>query len=270
MPSRLITALILAFWLGMTGILLQREVVPMMLAEVAPTFQIDLTDEIGSPLVGWSMLADGKRVGSATSKINALDDRRYEFRSHFQFDDSAKFMPGLKTIETMDRVSEDGKLLALSMMVVLNPYVFEIEGEVVAKKLKPRILWDKKEFPIPDLGEIDMASQGNLVSALKLVSRLRGLHEGQTWSETPFDASRGLKGQFADILKPMQVSSLIALVKTDTIEWDRKKVDCHLIEYHDANKDVVARVWARKRDGLVLQREVSILGKELTLQRVPH
>ncbi len=270
MPSRLITAAILAFWLGMTGLLLQREVVPMMLAEVAPTFQIDLTDEIGSPLVGWTLLSDGKRVGSATSKINALDERRFEFLSTLRFDDDKKFVPGLKTIETMDRVSEDGKLQALSMRIVLDPHMIEIEAEVVAQKLNPRIFWDEKEFPMADMGEIDMTQQSNVVSALKLVSRLRGLHEGQTWTETPFDASRGLKGQFADILKPMQVSSLIALVKTDMIEWDRKEVACHLIEYHDSSKDVVARVWVRKRDGLVIQREVSVLGRELTLVRVPH
>ena len=64
---------------------------------------------------------------------------------------------------------------------------------------------------------------------------------------------------------------MIALVKADMLVWNHKDVVCHVIEYHDdANKEVVARVWARKRDGLVLQREVSVLGRELKLQRVPH
>ena len=269
MPSRLITAGILAFWLGMTGLLLHREVVPMMLAEVAPTFTMDLTDEIGSPLVGWTMFSEGKRVGSATSKINALEERRFEFFSTFHFDSSKDFS-GLKTIESTDRVAEDGKLLALAMKIVLDPHVIEIEGEVVAQKFKPRIFWNKIEYK-ELVGEMDLSGQTNVVSSLKLVGRLRGLHVGQTWTETPFDASRGVQDKLAvDLFKQFQAPSLIAVVKADTLVWDHKEVNCHVIEYHDANKEVAARVWARKKDGLVLQREVAILGRELTLQRVPH
>jgi hypothetical protein len=269
MPSRLITAGILAFWLGMTGLLLQREVVPLMLAEVAPTFQIDLTDEIGSPLVAWTMYSGSKRVGSATSKINALEERRYEFCSTFRFDDFKDFH-GLKTIESTERVFEDGKLQALAMKIVLDPHVIEIEGEVVAQKFKPRILWNNTEYK-GLVGEIDLKAQSNVVSSLKLFSRLRGLHVGQTWTETPFDLSRGIENKFAvDLFKQFKTPSMIALVKADKLVWDRREVDCHVIEYHDANKEVVARVWARKRDGLVLQREVSVLGRDLKLVRVPH
>ena len=270
MPSRLITAAILAFWLGMTGLLLQREVVPMMLAEVAPTFQIDLTDEIGSPLVAWTMFSEDKRVGSATSKINALEERRYEFRSTFHFDSSKDFH-GFKTIESMDRVSEDGKLQALAMKIVIDPHVIEIEGEVIAQKFKPRVVWNNVEYK-GLVGEIDMSTQTNVVSSLKLVSRLRGLHVGQTWTETPFDPSRGIENKLAvDLFKQFKAPAMIAEVKADMLVWDRKDVVCHVIEYHDdANKEVVARVWARKRDGLVLQREVSVLGRDLKLVRVPH
>jgi hypothetical protein len=270
MPPRLITVGILAFWLAMTGLLLHREVVPMMLAEVSPTFQIDLTDEIGSPLVDWSMFSGGKRVGSATSKINALEERRYEFCSTFRFDNSKDFH-GLKTIESTERVFEDGKLQALSMKVVLDLLVIEIDGEVSGQKIKPRILWNNFEYK-GLVGEIDLQGQSNVVSSLKLISRLRGLHVGQTWTETPFDLSSGIENKLAvDLFKQFKAPSMIALVKADVLVWDRKEVVCHVIEYHDdANKDVLARVWARKKDGLVLQREVSVLGRELRLQRVAH
>jgi hypothetical protein len=264
------SAVIIVFWLTMTGILLYQEVVPMMLAEIAPTVTIDLTDEIGSPLVGWTMYADGKRIGSATSKINALEGRAYEFRSTFHFDDS-RYLPGLRTIETMDRVSEDSKLMAMSMKVALLTYNLEVKGEVIDQKLKPRLYWDEVEYKAIKLGEIDMTKQPNVVSSLKLVSRLRGLHDGQTWTETTFDPASGIKDQFAaDLFKQMRTPSLIAQVKTTTLTWDKKEVDCYLVEYHDAHKDVVARVWVRKRDGLVIQREVSVVGKDLTLKRVPN
>lgn len=270
MPPRLITAGILAFWLGMTALLLQREVVPMMLAEVAPTFQIDLADEVGSPLVGWILVADGNQVGSATSKIRALDDRRFEFHSVFHFDDT-HFVPGLTTIEAMDRVTEKGKLLALSMKVVIHRMPFEIEGQVVDQKLKPSISMNGAPFKQLDLGEIDMATQANVVSSLKLVNRLRGLRMGQTWTETPLDLSRGLKNPMAlDLFKQFKAPAMIAEVKLAALTWNNKEVDCHLIEYHDANKEIVARVWARKRDGAVLRRQVFVLGKELEMQRVPN
>ncbi|HZZ81653.1 MAG TPA: hypothetical protein VFE62_24335 [Gemmataceae bacterium] len=270
MPSRLISAGIIAFWLTMTGLLLYQEVVPMMLAEIAPTVTIDLTDEIGSPLVGWTMYADGKRIGSATSKINALEGRAYEFHSAFHFDDD-RYLPGLRAIETKDRVAEDNKLLGMEMKVVFERNNIDIKGDVVDKILKPRLYLNDKEFKDFKLGEIDMTSQPNVVSSLKLVSRLRGLHEGQTWTETTFDPSSGIKDQFAaDLFKQVRTPSLIAQVKSTTLTWDKKEVGCFLVEYYDAHKDVVARVWVRKRDGLVIQREVAVLGKELTLRRIPN
>jgi hypothetical protein len=237
----------------------------------APTVQIDLTDEIGSPLVGWVMLSDGKRVGSATSRIKALEGRVFEFHSTFHFDEVV--VAQLKTIETMDRVGEDGKMQAMAMKVVLHPNVYELEGTVVDEKMALRVFFNTHEVNIKSLGldEIDMSGQGKAVSSLKLVSRLRGLHEGQTWSEDTFDPSRGLKDKIAvEVFKSVRIPSLLAQVKLDTLTWDKKEVACHLIEYHDSNKNQVARVWVRKRDGLVLQREVSVLGRELTLQRVPH
>ena len=178
MPSRLITAAILAFWLGMTGLLLQREVVPMMLAEVAPTFQIDLTDEIGSPLVGLDHV-----LRRQTHRVGHLQDQCPRGTSlriplHLPFRQLQDFH-GLKTIESMDRVSEDGKLQALSMKIVIDPIVIDIEAEVIGQKLKPRILWNNDRIQ-GALGEIDMSAQSNVVSSLKLVSRLRGLHVGQT------------------------------------------------------------------------------------------
>ena len=41
-----LTAAIIIFWLGMTGWLIQREVVPMMIADAAPALHINLLDEV--------------------------------------------------------------------------------------------------------------------------------------------------------------------------------------------------------------------------------
>ena len=109
MPPRLITLAIIAFWLTMTGFLIHYEVMPMMLAEVSPHFQPDLTDEISSPLVGWTVLRDGNRIGSGTSKVIANDDGQFEFRSSFHFEKlSIGNSAHIRSLENVYRVTEDG------------------------------------------------------------------------------------------------------------------------------------------------------------------
>src|SRR5436190_9766300 len=90
MPHRLVTIGIIAFWLAMTGWLIQREIIPYLTAEDVPIAQIDFLDEISSPLVGWTVfkkkgLAE-ERIGSATSRVVRNDDNTYDFRAHYHFD----------------------------------------------------------------------------------------------------------------------------------------------------------------------------------------
>src|SRR5438309_2170212 len=138
MPSRLITGAILAFLLAMTGWLIQREVVPMMLADAAPAYQIDLTEELewterndgkrrGSIETRWSVDLNGKRLQKAArSRVVANEDRTYEFRSFFLFEEDVLKIEllGLKIdseeMENMYRVTQDGKLLAVSAIVGAN------------------------------------------------------------------------------------------------------------------------------------------------------
>ena len=58
-------------------------------------------------------------------------------------------------------------------------------------------------------------------------------------------------------------------MKADTLKWDKKEVVCNVIEYRELGKEVAARTWVRKSDGLVLQQEASF-GFELVLRRVPN
>ena len=52
--------------------------------------------------------------------------------------------------------------------------------------------------------------------------------------------------------------------------WGKKEVACLVIEYREPGKDVSARTWVRKSDGLVLQQEANHLGFAMILQRVPN
>jgi hypothetical protein len=273
--------MILLFWIGMTGLLTYREILPMMLAEVSPTYKIDLTDEIGAPLVGWSMLLKGERIGSATSSVHVKEDRTYEFRSNLRFEN---FMPfgkvlpvRLRNAANTYRVTEEGKLRSLATRFTVGlgekaanaalEMEVAIEGEVVGTVLRPRMTLNGAPVKEIDLGEIIVSS--NVVNPMNLVSRLRGLHDGQTWKVPLFDPLQGVKGQFLGKVADMTVPSLIAEVRLDMLMWDKNPVLCYKIEYSEPGKEVVARTWVRKRDGLVLQQEAAQHGLELTLQRIP-
>jgi hypothetical protein len=270
MPPRLITGAILVFWLAMTGWLIQREVLPMMLAGELPSIQPDLTDEIGKPKIAWTILhRDGQRAGSATSWIVANEQRTLELHSIFNFRDP--FLQITK-IECMNRVNEEGKLQALSVKFDLESrQAVEIRGEVVDQTLTPRLFHNDDEIKFLDLGTVDMTDQPNVVNPMNLVNRLRGLRGGQTWKITLFDPFRGMKNQFVnDFVKQMMVPALIAEVTSDTLLWDRQEVECYKIEYHEIGKDVTARTWVRKTDGLVLQQESEHLGFAMVLSRMPR
>src|SRR5262245_28627607 len=99
MPSRLFTATVVVFWLGMTALLFYREVLPMMLAEDSPSYLINLTDEIGSPKANWFLFLNKKPAGKCVSLI-AMEGLSYEFRCSMRF--SQLSFPGGILIHQMD------------------------------------------------------------------------------------------------------------------------------------------------------------------------
>jgi hypothetical protein len=271
MPPRLITAGILLFWLTMTGWLIEREVMPMMIAESSPTYQIDLTDEIGSTLVGWNVFSDGKRIGAATSRIVVNDDRSFEFRSNYNFDRFHVGFTKIKALETAFRVSEDRKLLSISAKFATPEVTVEVKGHTVNNIIEPRMSFDGLEWNPIDLGKIDLARQGNVVNSMLLIPRLRGLWTGRTWTVKRFDPLSGMQNHLVTQLgkQGAAVPTLVAEVKNDVLHWHRREVPCHKIEYYEPGKEVTARTWVRKADGLVLQQEAHF-GIDMIAQRIPE
>jgi hypothetical protein len=279
MPPRLVTAAIIVFWLAMTGWLLEREVVPMMLADASPTYQPDLTDEIGSPVINWEILHNGKHQGSATSRVRANDDRSYDFSSTYLLNGFPVGVAKITSIDLTYQVSDDGKLRAFATKVTgavplffgQNVLEAEFKGKVVDGESEPRVFLNKQE-QVLGLGKVKVEHQGHFVNSMHLLNRLRGLRAGRTWKITLPDLMGGVQDQLmVSLFKQMKGPPvLIAVVETDTLLWDRKEVPCYKIEYREQGKDeVAARTWARQRDGLVLQQESAQMGIELVLQRMP-
>src|SRR5436190_1440866 len=109
MPSRLVTGVIGGFWLGMTGWMIYREVVPTMLAETSPSYLINLTDEIGSPTVNWKIFLNNKKIGACTSQIHMNEDLTYEFRNVMRF---SEFF-GIRQVDCAYRVTEERRLQSM-------------------------------------------------------------------------------------------------------------------------------------------------------------
>jgi hypothetical protein len=271
MPPRLQTGAIILFWLAMTGWLLYREVVPMMLADISPSYTIDLTDEIGAKPVSWLISLNGSRIGLGVSVVRPAEDRTYEFKTTLRFEKFEKAGMVIKKFQSMYRVTEEGKLRAMSakfdVKIADTDVLGEFRGEVKNNILHPRGFINEKEQEFLELDDIDISKQGNIVNPMHLVSRLRGLRNGQTWKITKIDPLQALKK--VGIQQGMSAASLIAEVTTAELEWDGKQVECHKIEYHEPGKEPAARTWVRKIDGFVLQQEATHYGKDLVMRRIP-
>jgi hypothetical protein len=280
MPPKLITAGIIAFWLAMTALLIQREVVPMMLADASPNFQPDLTDEIGSPLVTWMVFKDNDRIGAGTSRVTASNEGTFELRSNFHFEnEKLAFGPiVLRSMENMYRVDAQGKLLAFSTKASANfgnkpglgaPDVAgAIEGDVIDDMIEPRLSFLGIEHK---LEKIHLKQEGSIVNPMHLINRLRGLRPGMTWKVKRVDALDAVTKQFSALAKQQKIPDLIATVKADTMTWDRKEVACNVIGYAEPGSTVnTASTWVRRVDGLVLKQEATSSGFNLKLVRTPN
>ncbi len=255
MPPRLVTGVIIAFWLAMTGWLIQREVVPMLLADVSSVYQVDLTDQIQLGAAAfetpWVVLRDGKRVGMGKSKVIAhADDNTYEFRSVFHFDQLKIGPLFVRGMENSYRVTDESRLLEMSARITTEPgMTFEFIGKVAHQKMQRHFRLNGEEF---GLNEIDLSRSQKIVNPLHLLNRLRGLRTKQTWTIPLLDPLRNAIDGAAN----MTVPELIAIVEEDTLTWEKNEVACHKIEYRKRGKEeVMARTWVRKTDGLVLQQD---------------
>jgi len=274
MPPRLITLAIVLFWLSMTTWLVVREVVPILMAEDAPSVHVDLTEKIGAaPIVGWRVFktAKGKPepIGSGTSRIIVDEaDDWYEFRSSFHYDQFVIGPASIKSLESMYRVGKDGQLRTISAKAVVKAggidFDVGVDGTVENGFLEPRIFGVLEQ----KLDKIPMKQQGNVLNPMHLVNKLSGLREGQMWKIPLLDPLASLKEKFIAAKGP-SMPVLIAEVKLDTLSWDKRPVACYKIEYYEPGKEIVARTWARKSDGLVIQQEASHLGFDMILTRVP-
>jgi hypothetical protein len=302
MPPRLITALIVCFWLATSGWYFYREFWPYLLPGEAPPYTIDLVDETHQLPNHWDVSQADKKVGRATTKIKYhKEDDSFELDNDLdvKFETNGpggKIQTGI-TMVTTYRISREGNLRAVSADVTLTvrlgnePVIPPVQGtidgtvqdgqllatgELVLQGQKQPLLFDP----------VEMSGRGAVLNPLHPVKRIAGLQPGRSWTVRLFDPLSVLSGARlkgapnANFLLQLalqqarggdegnQFRTLTATVQPEPqlLAWGDGEVPCLVIEYR-GGQDMTTRIWVRQSDGVVLQQEASSKGDRLLLKR---
>ncbi|HZU38236.1 MAG TPA: hypothetical protein VFA18_20095 [Gemmataceae bacterium] len=273
MPPRLLTGVIVAFWVVTTAWFVQREVVPRFQSSERPPFTIDLASEAEIPRSGivWDVFWKGQTVGHATTYTKwVADQKNYEVENDIEFDnfkyELAPFRVAinLKELRTQKWLSSTGELEELQGKVVAS---FSITGASADGWVKWRgfvsngTFQPHWEIDSPLFGKRELTTDPvavpndySTLNPLEPWNRLYHVEPGQRWRITRFDPLVQSLSAMANITPEADYLEAGVLQDPQELNWDGKVTNCLVIEYRGKNE--VARTFVRQSDGLVLRQEV--------------
>jgi hypothetical protein len=283
-PSRPVQVLIVLFWLATAGWYVHREIAPYWIADAAPAFAIDLTDEavVQSLPVRWTLSRSGQKSSQLHTSVQ-YHDAEDEFSLNC-VSWNLPLLPGV-TVENLRssyRVTRQGRLVETNSKIIFRDppqvaieTVARISGSSAVVTFQFRSPWGNLN---PESESVPVM-QGGVINPLHPVHRLNDIRPGQHWVQSLTDpladaqrvALRSIAiktvgvdlKQFIGDAKPKR---LIAEVTGPTpMKWHGELHDCNVIEYR--GDDHHARTWVRVKDGRVLRQEAFAAGDEWTLQR---
>jgi hypothetical protein len=289
MPPRLLSVVIVLFWLATTGWLVSRDLWPHLQPGEPPPFAIDLVDEAQRHAVpiSWTVSRGGKAIGRADTRVIYREsDDTFALRSDIK---NLTLEVGLlatvkvERLTTVYRVSRAGELREMSgdvQAAVLLGAPLPLSSARVKGELQGNVQdrhfvshgWievsagSREDFtPEP----VEVSSQGLVLNPLHPVNRLVGLRPGQRWRMPMMNPLSEALGRSAGGLFPSGPRFLDAevLPEPQRLAWGRHDVPCLVIEYRDDQREVSARTWVKQSDGLVLRQEALQGGEVLVLQR---
>lgn len=290
MPPRVITLAIVVFWLGATILLFWRDVWPIIRPGERPPFTIDLTREAaGRKSVNhWRLYRNGEPKGYAnTATAFRPEDETYELTTNVRFENLRFKLPlfdrevELRRLTSMNRVTPDGELREIDSEVEIGVHfggqlapeavIVHVNGQVANGLFRPQ--WTVKSQLFKELNlpsePVEVRSHDSMLNPLQPWNRLLNVREGQQWVMTLFDPlSDSLAGMVPGTRPPLRVLDAGVLEGTQDHRWDNRDVPCLVIEYR--GKDLTARTWVRKSDGLVLRQEAERPDNRLVLEREPR
>lgn len=265
MPPRLLCLGIWLFWLGGTTWLAVREVAPRWRSGEPPPYVIDLTDEVSAQAIAWLVLTKGERVGSGLIHVHRLSDRTFEYRGKFKFDNLSFFkVLKIQKVTGYLHINAEGQLLDFAAQGKFNDLIEgELQGTVEEGVIRTKVALLNPKTDWLDLKPVPVSTRGSILNPMMPLNRLPGLREGQRWTTPLFNALDA----FDNVPVGLDIPLLQAEVHAAHLDWDGTKVSCLRIDYSEPGKEVTARTWVRRRDGLVLQQEASHQGLQLVLVR---
>lgn len=294
MPPRGVVFVILVFWAVMTGVLFHQEILPRIGPVKPPPFSIELTDEIGSPQVRWNVYHKDQQIGWCITSIRRMDDdkgRPKHWHGTFHMEQKFRFekfeVPALIAVVSIKKLNTDyfvtgaGKLLGFHVFGVadiraLGAGGIEVEGDLVGSiedgKIQP-VLTAKvagQAVAAPKFEAVAVDDNGSILNPMLLLHRLPRLREGQRWRVPLVDPIKmfAVQGPMGKLPLPENRDPFLdAQVVADTYSWHGADVQCLRVDYRPPGKDIVARTWVRRLDGLVLAQEAKQGEFEFSIQR---
>jgi hypothetical protein len=299
MPSRIVQALIVCFWLATLGWFGHREIWPRLFPGRAPPFVIELADEATSQgQTSWTIYRDDRDIGKAKTSLKYLNaDDTFELACEMKDVELYESNPGCIYIATMTNryiVSRAGELRSMSTHGELRAETKRREESRIAglalftatadfdAHVEDGKLLRTAKIRVPVLGDIspklepmDVPS-GNVLNPMHPVPRVTGLRPGRRWRMPVFDpmgdavsptmqaaAERSkLTPKGGAVPVPTGPTYLDAEVLSERamISWNGQKYECYVIDYRSSGNEHAARTYVRVRDGLVLQQEAFAMG----------
>jgi hypothetical protein len=278
MPSRWVCVAIIAFWLGINGWLLWKEVWPSLQPGQPPPFTIDLVEEVqfgAPPKTAWNVTVAGQE--KETYHAHTWVEREpggelYEL--HLEVSPVLQIQQGgvkplsgglVQNMTSRCRVTPAGHLRGLEAEVLVARKVLGVVREVKAS-FRGDIRGDRffGHYDIGgvfkgDLDPVSVAHNGAVFLAFHPVQRYRNLRPGQTWRQPslglPFDLG-GVRVNFVEAR---------VLDTPPMLSWKGKETPCLVIEYEDDDQRM--QTWVEKESGLVLRQDAVVGTEHWILQR---
>jgi hypothetical protein len=282
MYSRWYTSSVILFWLFTMSWLIARKVLPPLLLGEPPNYHAVLSAQEQSPLSGWYISMDDRRVGWAINRSVALPDGGTNLCGHVHFDGLplARMTPAWfhGFLKLADQPLSSVKMETLST-ITISPqgHVSQIDSSVRIEPLREiirltgaidgtRLMLAVRAADFTYRTEAYLPSGTLLGDSLSPQTQMPGLHLGQTWTVPAYSPLRPPNS-------PLEI--LQAAVETDeSFVWNNDTLETWLVVYRSDSGFTFSRkppprgkMWVR-HDGTVLQQEISVLDCKLTFLRM--
>lgn len=290
MPSRRSVALILAFWLAVTGYVGYRDLWPLLSASGPPPVAIDLADEAAQRVpIRWTVLWNGQKVGKLVTQMTYIDaDDTFRFTNDYkhlrvELGGVTMVVPDFRTVVRVTRdgdlreQSAEGKVevhwndlrvadatVKLAGAVAGGRLTTKFDGSLGLVGFPPKVMARQLE-PVP-------VPRGQPLNPMQPVNRVGGLRPGRRWvvheSDPLKDVREAVVKELGVKLPDEKRGPLFGEVLSGerNLQWQNETVACRVVEYR-RDGELEVRTWVRAADGKVLRQEAFQKGEALSIER---